>query len=125
MFFACFSCGVWYEAQQRYASTVIFNCQFSIFNCFAPLQSFPIANFPLMKSVPNFQFSILNFQFKKFSIKRRWRFLIFNILAINKNPFLRLLACEGERKFEETLHVFLGQILAFLFPPEFEEFDKT
>ena len=43
MFFACFSCGVWYEAQQRYASTVIliinfqfkklsiFNYQFSIF----------------------------------------------------------------------------------------------
>ena len=45
MFFACFSCGVWYEAQQRYASTVIFNCQFSIFNCFAPLQSFSIFDF--------------------------------------------------------------------------------
>ena len=59
------------------------------------------------------------------SIKRRWHFLIFNILAINKNPFLRLLTGKGERKFEETLHVFLGQILAFLFPPEFEEFDKT
>ena len=32
MFFAVFPCGVWDEAQQRYASTVIFNCQFSIFN---------------------------------------------------------------------------------------------
>lgn len=51
--------------------------------------------------------------------------MIFNILAINKNSFLRLLTGKGERKFEKTLHVFLGQILAFLIPSEFEEFDKT
>ena len=30
MFFACFSCGVWYEAQQRYASTDIFHFLFPI-----------------------------------------------------------------------------------------------
>ena len=32
MFLAILSCGVWYEAQQRYASTVISYCQLLIVN---------------------------------------------------------------------------------------------
>ena len=47
---------------------------------------------------------IVNFQF---SIEQQRFFLVFNILTINKNSFLCLLACEGKRQFKETLHVIL------------------
>ena len=49
------SCDVWYEAQQRYASTVISQTQRRI-----------IFSVKSVKSVPN-EFSILNFPFKKAS----------------------------------------------------------
>ena len=55
MFFAIFSCDVWYEAQQRYASTVISQTQRRI-----------KISVKSVKSVPN-EFSILNFPFKKAS----------------------------------------------------------
>ena len=43
----------------------------------------------------------------QFSIEQQRFFLVLNILTINKNSFLCLLASEGERKFKETLHVIL------------------
>ena len=56
MFFACFSCGVWYEAQQRYASTVISYCQLSILH-----HQFSIDEFRA-KLIFNYQLSIINCQ---------------------------------------------------------------
>ena len=43
----------------------------------------------------------------QFSIEQQRFFLVLNILTINKNSFLCLLASEGERKFKETFHVIL------------------
>ena len=56
--------------------------------------------------------SIDNWKMKKifnsqFSIEQQRFFLVFNILTINKNSFLCLLASEGERQFKETFHVIL------------------
>jgi len=51
MFFAFFPCGVWDEAQQRYASTVIPKTQRGI-----------IISVKSVNSVP-YKFSIVNFQF--------------------------------------------------------------